>query len=705
MTQKLKRLLPMKISKIILNNFRQYYGHIAIDLNTTGDENIVLIGGKNGFGKTNFLISLVWCLYGEKITQIDDSFKREVQKESNYQKFIKQSLNWSSKDEGNNEFSVEIQIDEVDYPANLKVSDNKIIIQRIFNTLKIEESILILNSERNELFHDVDDKVSFINDYIIPLEAAKFVFFDAEKIASWAELSTKDEGNVLNDALGKLLGLDLYENLKDDFYAYTNNLKKEGTSSNIKEQIINKEKAVELNKDKIEKIDLQSALNETTKKELKDKVKEYQSFLNQNSKKETSTINREELFNEIEKLLDKKKQLETRFNELSELAPLAILGGKIEEVIEQIEIQNDSQNDLETNEDVKRKLETFIENLFNKPPEPDDGSMTFKNKIFYSEKAQGLLNNLFDVSERANVLDFEIDLNNADKELIFNASQILKQQTKEIFETTISEFNSIQIAITNKEKQLKMIDSDLEDETVLEVLTQKDDTERKFEKVIEENGALEIQKEKLLKDNIRLNQQYNILLQKSSGNQIIKNKISVAKKYINSLQTFIDIQKRNKKETLANSLLSELKMLMHKMQNDDSAFIEDSRIDILPDGKGLKVSILDSDGNEIPKESFSTGEKQIYISCLVKAILNESIQNFPIFIDTPLGRLDHEHIENILKNYYPNLSSQVVLLATNNEITPRRYNSIKSKVAKSYLIANENKKSNFKPGYFQSYEN
>jgi len=325
--------------------------------------------------------------------------------------------------------------------------------------------------------------------------------------------------------------------------------------------------------------------------------------------------------------------------------------------------------------------------------------------VVYSEKAHGLLKNLFDVSEKANVLDFEIDLNNADKELIFNASQILKQQTKEIFESTISEFNAIQIAITNKEKQLKMIDSDLEDETVLEVLTQKDDTERKLEKVIAENGALEIQKEKLLKDNIRLNQQYNILLQKSSGNQIIKKKISVAKKYIDSLQTFIDIQKRNKKETLANSLLSELKMLMHKMQNDDSAFIEDSRIDILPDGKGLKVSILDSDGNEIPKESFSTGEKQIYISCLVKAILNESIQNFPIFIDTPLGRLDHEHIENILKNYYPNLSSQVVLLATNNEITPRRYNSIKSKVAKSYLIVNENKKSNFKPGYFQSYEN
>jgi DNA sulfur modification protein DndD len=87
----------MKINKILMNNFRQYYGNVSIDLNTTDEKNIVLIGGKNGFGKTNFLMAIVWCFYGQKIIQIDESFKREVQKESNYDKFIKQSLNWDSK--------------------------------------------------------------------------------------------------------------------------------------------------------------------------------------------------------------------------------------------------------------------------------------------------------------------------------------------------------------------------------------------------------------------------------------------------------------------------------------------------------------------------------------------------------------------------------------------------------------------------------
>ncbi len=695
----------MKISSIVLNNFRQYYGSVVIDLETNNDKNIILVGGKNGYGKTNFLISIVWCLYGEKITQIDESFKREVQKESNYQKFIKQSLNWKSRDEGKSEFSVEMQFEDIDYPANLKVSDNRLLIKRVFNTQKIDESLSILNTEGQELFCELEDKISFINDYLIPLEAAKFVFFDAEKIASWAELSTKDEGNVLNDALGKLLGLDLFENLKDDINVFIDNLRKDSAPSNLREQIDNTEQAIKLNTRKIEEIDLKSALNDNEVQELKKKINEYQIFLNQNSKKETSTVNREKLYSEILKLRERKNIIEKQFNELSEIIPIALLSGKIEEVIEQLEFQNQVKSNTETNAEIKGKLDNFIEQLFNKPPEPEDGSMSFKNKVFYSDKAQVLLNELFNVTDELNELQLELDLNKADTDLIYKASQLIKQQSKELFETTISNFNSIQITLTEAEKQLKILDSDLEDETILETITKKDEAERKRDKIIAENGALKVQKEKLESDNNRLNQQYTLQLQKSSGNQIIKSKISSAKKYIDSLQTFIDNQKRGKKEALATKLLAELQKLMHKMQNGNSSFIKDSRIDILPDGKGLKVSILDSDGKEIPKETFSTGEKQIYISCLIKSILSESIQNFPIFIDTPLGRLDHEHIENILNNYYPDLSNQVILLATNNEVTPRRYNLIAQKISKAYLIVNEDNKSFFKPGYFQSYEN
>ncbi len=203
----------------------------------------------------------------------------------------------------------------------------------------MEENLYIRDFSGNDLLIDNEEKINFVNDFLIPLEAAKFVFFDAEKIASWAELSTKDEGNVLNDALGKLLGLDVYENLKEDLQIFSNNLKKEGSTTNIKEQIINTEKAIELNKDKIDEIDLKSAHNESEIKSNKDKIKEYQQFLNQNSQKETTTLNREDIYNDINFLKEKKEDTEILFNELSELVPLAMLGGKIEEVIEQLNHQ------------------------------------------------------------------------------------------------------------------------------------------------------------------------------------------------------------------------------------------------------------------------------------------------------------------------------------------------------------------------------
>lgn len=698
----------MKIKSITLNNFRQYYGSVSIDLNTNSKQNIVLIGGKNGYGKTNFLLSIVWCLYGDKIVQIDESFKKEIQKETNYSKFMKQSLNWDAKSDGSETFSIETHVSGIDLSHinnSILNNENEVIIKREFNTQSMEEKLSIVDVNNNEMFSDEDDKINFINDYLIPLEAAKFVFFDAEKIASWAELSTKEEGSVLNDALGKLLGLDIYENLKDDFKLYTNNLKKEGANINIKEQITNTENAIELNKNKIETIDIGVAQNETAISELKGKIKQYQSFINQNSNKETQTYNREDLLIKKEKLEEKEKELNISFNELSELMPLAMLAGKIEEVLEQLSKQEKNILNNEVNSETKRNLENFIERLFNQPPEPVDGSMTFKNKVYYSEKAQNLLNDIFLLNSETNTLEYEIDLNNADKDLIISTSEILKRQSKELIENTIDEFNLVQLEIQEIDKKIKQIDADLQDEIVLEYLTKKEETERKLEKTIAVNGGFANQKEKLLKDNIRLNQKYQILLQRINVTQQRKKKLEEANKYIDVIQSFIVSQKKIKKDILEKNILNEMQKLMHKLKGNGNMFIAETKVDILPDDSGLKVTLYDEDGNERPKESLSQGEKQIYISSLIKAILQEAIQSFPIFIDTPLGRLDDEHIKNILLYYYPDLSEQVIILATNNEITPRRYKDIQEYVSKAYLLKNVNNKSSFQTGYFQSYEN
>ena len=697
----------MKISSINIENFRQYYSNVNIDLNTQKNKNIVLIGGRNGYGKTNFLISLVWCLYGEKISQVDDNFKKEIQKEKNYSQFMKQSLNWKALNENKDTFSIQIKISELELPT-LKSSNNNIssiIVKRDFNVLTMKENLSIKDEKNNEeIFDDNEDKINFINDYVIPLDAAKFVFFDAEKIAALAELSTKEEGSVLNDALGKILGLDIYEDLIEDLDLYSNNLRKEGATKNIQDQIIDREKAIEINLNEINKIDENIAELVKEISELKYKIKEYENFINENSKGNVVQFDRESYLKRKDDLEKKVHDLEIAFNELSELIPLAILTGKLEEVNEHIILQDLNQINENSTSEILEKIDLFIEKLFNHAPEPLNSSLTLKDKMFYYDKAQKLSSELFDDNIEKLELDFEHDLNNYEKSLINNALNAVNIQSKDVFETTMDSYNINKIELNEVTQTISKIDSDLVDDYIIEKMIEKEKAERLLSEKDQNIGSFKANKEKLKKDNVRLNQEFQSLLQKVVVTQMNKTRFDKTREYINVLKAFVESEKKAKKESLEKNILSELKKLLHKLQDEvvTAKFISDVSVGILPDNSGMKITLFDSDDNELKKEILSSGEKQIYISCLIKAILKESVQSLPIFIDTPLGRLDDEHIKNILLYYYPDLSEQVVILSTNNEITPRRYKDIEASVSKSYLLENDGAKTNVKSGYFKS---
>jgi DNA sulfur modification protein DndD len=700
----------MKFSRIEIKNFRQYYNVVNIDLKTDADQNIVVIGGKNGYGKTNFLLSIVWCLYGEKISQIDYNFKKEIQKEKNYSSFMQQSINWTAKRENKDTFSVSIEVSEIELPElnNLNSNSDSVIITRTFNVTSMNEILSILDSSSNmEIFDDESDKINFINDYIIPIDAAKFVFFDAEKISEIANLSIKKEGSFINDALGKILGLDAYDTLIEDIEFYINTLKKEGATKNLQEQIVDKEKAIELSEIDIEKLEEENAEKLKEIDDLKKTIRQYNNLISQHSKQGNSTFDRESILSEIEKLKAKELKLSERFNEVSEIIPLAILTGKLEEVSEHIEIQEKNTLSKNSSKENSEKIENFIELLFNKPPEPKNSTLSFKDKLFYYDKAKNLGSELFASNGDYQKIEFEHDLNNSEKSLIYDAINLVSSQSKELFETTIEEFNKIRIQLAELNKTLSKVDADMEDELILDYSSKKETADYNITENNRKIGENNQQINKLKGDILRLNQQLSVLVKKVDVTAQNKIKINESQKYIDVLNSFLEEQKNKHKENLEKTILSELKILMHKLGSEEncSKFIEDVKVTILASGQGMKITLLDQDDNEIRKESLSSGEKQIYISCLIKAILNESIQSLPIFIDTPLGRLDEEHRDNITKKYYPSLSEQVVLFSTNSEITPKRHKDISENISKSYLLFNDGANTNLIIGYFQGYEN
>lgn len=63
----MKRKWKMKFKKIILENFGIYNGLNEFDLSLDDNKNIILIGGKNGNGKTTLFTSIKLCLYGVKM--------------------------------------------------------------------------------------------------------------------------------------------------------------------------------------------------------------------------------------------------------------------------------------------------------------------------------------------------------------------------------------------------------------------------------------------------------------------------------------------------------------------------------------------------------------------------------------------------------------------------------------------------------------
>ena len=89
----------MKIHSITLNNYRLYGGVNSITFNEKEGRNIFLISGENGFGKTTFLHSLLWCLYGRLMSDVDESVRKEIINKGGYSNFLKNNLNINAKQE------------------------------------------------------------------------------------------------------------------------------------------------------------------------------------------------------------------------------------------------------------------------------------------------------------------------------------------------------------------------------------------------------------------------------------------------------------------------------------------------------------------------------------------------------------------------------------------------------------------------------
>ncbi len=120
------------------------------------------------------------------------------------------------------------------------------------------------------------------------------------------------------------------------------------------------------------------------------------------------------------------------------------------------------------------------------------------------------------------------------------------------------------------------------------------------------------------------------------------------------------------------------------------------------DPSTLAIRLIGTQGRELLRSQLSEGEKQIFAIALLHAITRTSKCPYPIIIDTPLGRLDSVHRSNIVNNYLPYASHQVIVLSTDTEIDHSFHADLKPYINKSFVLhyEHEQRRTEIREGYF-----
>ena len=357
----------MRISDITINNFRIYRGENHIKFDNKTDKNIHLVAGKNGFGKTTFLTSLIWVLYGKQMAQVEDKYKVDIRHLGGYDNYLTALLNKDLKREFDQKETeqagcyVELKMKDIMIPS---IPCKELIIRRTYNYLNKKESLSILiDGQENELTKEVGYEV-FINDFVLPREIAKFFFFDAEKVVTLAEAKSVSELRSLSKAYSEVLGIKKYEDLKNSLQIILSKLRRSGATKldqNKLDQLIQKDqdlkKLIEINEDK--QLGVEEELSN-----LRLRIDHLQEQLIREGN--AMTLDELKVLKGERDLL--KKELESAKGDLKKLmdiVPLVISGPRLDELIQQVKKESKLKQKSVDQNLLKKELNSFSKE-FNK---------------------------------------------------------------------------------------------------------------------------------------------------------------------------------------------------------------------------------------------------------------------------------------------------------------------------------------------------
>lgn len=656
----------MRFKRIVLKNLFSYYGEITFDLTGgNGDSNIVLISGRNGYGKTSFIRSLKLLFSGTEESLTLSVIGRAM----GQKRFVMGDgktwlgiMNRKAALEGQTHCRIRVEWEE---------SGTEVVAVRSWD-LNGDHFLGDLEIQTNKNLLKDKEAREFL-DQRLPSAYIPFFFFDSEQIERLAD-STDDES--FQKEMEQLLDIAPIDYLREE-------LKKIATE--WQRDSMEEEKRLVLFKiqEHLKKEELAIAVEDERQKDWEYQQEEIEQEIKA-LEDDLSSLEYLQGRQDIDRLKSERNKIvstrEKQVNLLADLirkeSPLLANPDLIQKACFYLEKSAGSRMGAATEilESLKKSL---VSGLLEEPPYPSP-ELEAGQKRFLKKRLIGLIDARIPDKEPGLLsLDIKTAKYLHDRFLSFKGMDYTRQEiqrtlaqihelTREIasidFETseatglTDDERDRIEMLRTELREKIEQLGGVKQD--IRQSQTRKEDSLRQIRQ---------------LKSNIR-EQEKEVDLSKR-----VREKVNLARE----LRQFFDAYKFNlrkiRKEAVETAMNKYLKILMPDHLQVNKVAVSDS----------FALTFLDISGDNIGRTSFSSGIKQLICTALLWALKSVSGKEVPVVIDTPLGRLDADHQKGLLENYYPAVGNQVILLPTDSELDEHKYRLIQPHVYREYRLSNE----------------
>lgn len=661
----------MLITRVKASNYKTYL-ELDVSLSTTPEQPIVLIGGANGGGKTTFFDAIYGALYGLEIPN---------------KKIFNELLNAGAPESTEQEIKLELH-----FRGKVLNEDKNYVLTRRYQLNPAGKPVesVHLNMDGNIFRYGTatpaaerskqEQQVNKIIKSNLPEELSRYFLFDA-----------MEAGNLLKD---NRLNRVIRENI-ENVMGFNRYLGLAAASATVTEEYTAKRLKVE--KEKKEYLRLTEQRKKHQQK-LKETQESYQKALDYSTQQQ-------ELYEKLKAGQDQEKTI----------------SNKIKQLEEQLTVIADKESSY------GRDMQAFVNN-FEKHVVLPKLYKAFRNEISAilkerKQTEQHMLN-------RLNKYDVEELLQASLKQLQRDGYELSKVSIPELAEQVMQEIKEEggtpeAYAFLNKQetKALELLVSDSYHNPLADLKSRKIELESDLQ-VRQRNKEQKKEYERQISG-----EDYSLIEQYENNEQELREleqRIEEIKQELQELNNEIqeyDLPNNEepdpKYETLkklpalfekiANTLLKTKKeQIQDKMKEDLNENLEAyrdviSRVELSEDLRDLSFKIYHVSGNEIYLNQLNTASKQVVVQVLLKALHEYGDYNPPVMIDTVMGVLDQKSRATLLKNYFPHVSHQTILLSSDSEIQPDSdFPKLQQSISRIYTLERDRKlqKTEVRDGYF-----